>query len=64
MPIFSGKTEYEPFVVQFQMLAFKFNWNSVEQCENLKLCLRDEALTYVSQLPVGVRYSINALMKQ
>jgi hypothetical protein len=55
LPIFSGKTEWEPFWIQFQLMTTRFEWDRDEQGEQLLLCLKDEALTFAAHLSSEVR---------
>jgi hypothetical protein len=50
LPIFNGKTEWEPFWVQFEQMSTRYGWGVYEQGEQLLFCLKDEALAFASHL--------------
>ena len=50
MPLYNGRTEWEPFWEQFETMAKRFNWTPNEQCEQLLFCFKDEALSFASKL--------------
>ena len=69
LPIFSGKgtTSWESFWIQFQMLSDRFKWQSRKQAEQLFFCLKDDALTFASELSQDVRtdiFAFHTAMKQ
>ncbi|KAK3101972.1 hypothetical protein FSP39_007741 [Pinctada imbricata] len=69
LPIFSGKgtTSWESFWIQFQMLSDRFSWQSRKQAEQLFFCLKDDALTFASELSQDVRtdiFAFHTAMKQ
>lgn len=59
LPKFDGKpdsvVDWTAFIVQFERLALRHNWDVVECLDNLIDCLRDHALLFYSRLPVHVR---------
>jgi hypothetical protein len=55
LPIFSGKSEWESFWIQFQLIATRYDWDRFEQGEQLLLCLKEEALVFASRLTIEVR---------
>lgn len=39
-----GKTEWRPYLIQFDHIAKKYNWSDAEKLDKLIECLRDRAL--------------------
>lgn len=54
-PIFTGKGDWESFLLQFEMLADRYNCCIDRKREEIIFCLKDEALSFVTQLSVEVR---------
>ena len=46
MASFDGKSEWNPYLVQFNMIASRYNWNNDQRLERLVESLRDKALKY------------------
>jgi hypothetical protein len=63
LPIFNGKSEWEPFWIQFQMMATRYMWNEEKQGEQLLFCLKDEALTFASHLTPDTRQDLSAFLR-
>ena len=61
LPYFNGKGDWKSFMMQFQFLTERYQWNPRRQVEELLLCLKDDALVFASQLPPDVCYSISQL---
>lgn len=55
LPIFTGKGDWKSFFLQFELLADRYNWSMDRKREEIIFCLKDEALSFVSQLSVEVR---------
>ena len=64
LPSYSGNTSWKSFIMQFQLLADRFDWGRRRQAEEIILCLRDEAQSFVAQLPVHIRQDIDALNRE
>lgn len=69
LPIFNGKnnTTWESFWIQFSMISERFSWTGRRQTEELFFCLKDDALTFASQLSPDVRndiFQFHSAMKQ
>lgn len=54
-PIFTGKGDWKSLLLQFEMLADRYNWCIDRKREEINFCLKDEALSFVTQLSVEVR---------
>ena len=61
LPYFNGKGDWKSFMMQFQLLTERYQWNPRRQVEEILLCLKDDALVFASQLPPDVCYSISQL---
>lgn len=55
LPIFTGKGDWKSFFLQFELLADRYNWSMDRKREEIIFCLKDEALSFVTQLSVEVR---------
>ena len=64
LPNYNGNTNWNSFLIQFQLLADRFDWGRRRQAEKMILCLRDEAQSFVVQLPVHIRQDLDALCKE
>lgn len=51
LPVYDGKSEWEPFWLQFNFIAQQYGWNAHTEHLHLMGSLRDIALQYVSRLP-------------
>ncbi|CAC5363135.1 unnamed protein product [Mytilus coruscus] len=56
-PYFNGKGDWKTFMVQFQIIAERNNWSPRQQTEEILLVLKDEALTFATELAPEVRTS-------
>lgn len=63
MPIYNGRSSWESFWVQFDMIAKKYGWSHLERNERLIFCFRDEALEFVAQQPEDVRSHPTLLLR-
>lgn len=63
LPKFNGRTGWQAFWIQFQMVARRYMWEEETKCENLILCLVDDAIDYVSQLREDTLYDYQALVE-
>lgn len=50
-----GKGDWKSFFLQFELLADRYNWSMDRKREEIIFCLKDEALSFVTQLSVEVR---------
>ncbi|CAG2219847.1 unnamed protein product [Mytilus edulis] len=57
LPFFNGKGDWKTFMVQFQIIAERNNWSPRQQTEEILLVLKDEALTFATELAPEVRTS-------
>ncbi|CAC5382358.1 unnamed protein product [Mytilus coruscus] len=57
LPYFNGKGDWKTFMVQFQIIAEHNNWSQRQQTVEMLLVLKDEALTFVTELAPEVRTS-------
>ena len=64
LPNYNGNTNWNSFLIQFQLLADRFDCGRRRQAEEMILCLRDEAQSFVAQLPVHSRQDMHALCKE
>lgn len=55
LPIFTGKGDWKSFFLQFELLVDRYNWSMDRKREEIIFCLKDEALSFVTQLSVEVR---------
>ena len=59
MATFDGRQEsgleWSPFILQFERMAERYNWDVQECLDRLVECLRGKALTYFAKLPGWVR---------
>ena len=62
LPTFNGKGDWKSFWVQFQFLSQRCNWDENRQLGHLVSCIQDEAMEYVSRLPVDVRSRLPQLV--
>ena len=62
LPIYTGKSTWEAYWVQFELMSKKYHWGPQIQLEQLILSLREEALIFISQLSNNVRGDINQLV--
>ena len=61
LPYFNGKTDLKSFLSVFEIGVRKFQWDNDKQIEQLMCCLKDDALAFVTKLPVQTKASIAAL---
>ncbi|CAC5382077.1 unnamed protein product [Mytilus coruscus] len=57
LPYFNGKGDWKTFMVQFQIIAERNYWSPRQQTEEIRLVLKDEALTFATELAPEVRTS-------
>ncbi|CAC5383563.1 KIF21 [Mytilus coruscus] len=57
LPYFIGKGDWKTFMVQFQIIAERNNWSPRQQTEEILLVLKDEAVTFATELAPEVRTS-------
>ncbi|CAC5422738.1 unnamed protein product [Mytilus coruscus] len=57
LPYFNGKGDWKTVMVQFQIIAERNNWSPRQQTEEILLVLKDEALTFATELAPEVRTS-------
>ena len=63
-PVFEGKSDtWEPFFMQFNLLAQRFNWSEHEYCDQLLFAPKGDALMYVSNLSITVRDNTTLLIQ-
>ncbi|VDH94524.1 Hypothetical predicted protein [Mytilus galloprovincialis] len=61
LPFYNGKTEWESFWCQFQIISRSYAWDNQKQATQLLLCLQNEALNFASRLPHAVQTDIFSL---
>ena len=61
LPSFDGRSEWQSFIVPFNLLAERFDWGRRRQCEEIMLCLTSEAQIFASKLPVQIRSNLDSL---
>ncbi|VDI17875.1 Hypothetical predicted protein [Mytilus galloprovincialis] len=61
LPFYNGKTEWESFWCQFQIISRSYAWDNQKQATQLLLCLQNEALNFASRLPNAVQTDIFSL---
>ena len=61
LPYFNGKSDFHSFWSVFKIGINKFNWDNAKQIEQLMCCLKEDALSYVTRLPVEVQASITLI---
>ena len=50
VPKYDGKSSWEGFWMQFQVVSDRYNWGPTEQCDQLVMACKDDALLHISQL--------------
>ena len=63
LPTFDGKGDWKAFWVKFQFLADRYDWTERKRLGHLVSCLYDEAMTYVSRLPIHIRTNLDSLVQ-
>ena len=58
---FDGKSEWNPYLVQFNMIASRYNWNNYQRLERLVESLKDKALKYYCTCSAQVQSSFSSL---
>jgi len=58
-PVFDGKTPWDAYLMQFQMLAQINGWTDAQKATYLAVSLKGPALTVLSNLPAGQLYIFN-----
>ncbi|KAK3101153.1 hypothetical protein FSP39_001356 [Pinctada imbricata] len=61
LPTYNGRGKWESFIIPFTIMADRFDWGKRRQVEEVLLSLRDEALSFVAQLPREVRENMDLL---
>ena len=61
---YDGKSEWRPYLIQFNHIAKKYNWSDSEKLDRLIECLRDKALKYFSSRSEMVQSNFNQLCQQ
>ena len=61
MATFHGKSEWNPYLVQFNMIASRYNRNNEQRLERLVESLRDKALKYYCTCSAQVQISFSSL---
>ena len=64
MPFYNGKGDWRTFVMQFEIIAERNNWDPRRQAEEILLVLKDDAAHFASELPYDVRSSFRLLSKE
>jgi len=62
MATFDGKSEWEPYKVQFDRVARRYGWDDGQKLERLIEALRDKALKFFCTCPVQVQESYKRLV--
>ncbi|CAC5375794.1 unnamed protein product [Mytilus coruscus] len=57
LPYLNGKADWKTFMVQFQIIAERNKWSPRQQTEEILLVLKDEALTFATELAPELRTS-------
>jgi hypothetical protein len=45
---YDGKTEWKPYIIQFNHIAQQYSWTESEKFDRLVQCLKDQALNFFS----------------
>ena len=61
---YDGKTEWKPYILQFNHIAKKYNWTEAEKLDKLIECLRDRALKFFSSRSEAAQGNFNLLCYQ
>ena len=61
-PVFDGKTQWDAYLTQFQMLAQINGWTDAQKATYLAVSLKGPALTVLSNLPAGQLYNFQSLV--
>ena len=61
LPVYDGRSEWQSFIVPFNLLAERYDWGKRRQCEEIMLCLTNEAQIFASKLPCEIRNDLESL---
>ncbi|CAG2206600.1 unnamed protein product [Mytilus edulis] len=64
LPFYNGKEGWSTFLMQFEIIADRNNWDPRRQAEEILLILKDEAANFAAELPYETRSSFRLLSKE
>ncbi|VDI27936.1 Hypothetical predicted protein [Mytilus galloprovincialis] len=64
LPFYNGKEDWSTFLMQFEIIADRNNWDPRRQAEEILLILKDEAANFAAELPYDTRSSFRLLSRE
>ncbi|VDI28661.1 Hypothetical predicted protein [Mytilus galloprovincialis] len=64
MSTYDGRSDWRPYLVQFNHIANRYNWTNQDRLDKLIECLRDRALKFFTTMPKSVQEGYQAVCKK
>ncbi|CAC5372749.1 unnamed protein product [Mytilus coruscus] len=64
MNTYDGRSDWRPYLVQFNHIANRYNWTNQDRLDKLIECLRDRALKFFTTMPKSVQEEYQAVCKK
>ncbi|CAC5364585.1 unnamed protein product [Mytilus coruscus] len=64
MSTYDGRSDWRPYLVQFNHIANRYNWTNQDRLDKLIECLRDRALKFFTTMPKSVQEGYQVVCKK